>query len=190
VTEKRDASPLRRLADATHHRLRNGESPENWAATRDAIADHLRSYVAGAVEKIEPEVVLLLLSSLEQATAKELPSLFTPLAKVRGESPNTAGVQACLKTAAEYVAFCNEHADKPWIDRAPVTTVSKAYETSIRTVQRWKVYASAAPQDGWGLEPEERFQVLSEGMKASAVLYRKFGGATSAAIRSRARGKG
>jgi len=182
---KKDA--LRRYADATARRLRFGATPENWAATREAIADHLCAYIRGEIASVDREIVVMLMSALGESSAKEMPALFTPLPKRRGESPNRASVAACLATAAEYIAFCKDHAPAPWVDAAPVTTVATAFGVATRTASRWKSHAPAQPSVGWDLTPQEVFALLASGMRAAAVLYARFGGASNAAVSARAR---
>lgn len=180
--------PLRRYADLTAERLRKGETEENWAALRDTISAHLEDYLQGRVERVDPEITVLLQTALRHVAAKELPGLFAPMRRRQGESANTAGVTECLRTAADYMAFCNAHAAEAWVDRAPRKTVATAFGTSDRNASRWKAYATEPPRAPWGITPEEHFAMLKEGLRAAARMYQRWGGAAAGAVRGRARG--
>lgn len=184
-------SPYRLFTDALAERLRTGtESPENWAATRQAIAAQLRLCIASPATTIPAEMLIMLLTACEQAESKELPALFTPVAKRRGESPDRAGVLACKAVAVDYILFCQDHREQPGVDGASVTSVAAAFQASERQVKRWKasMVDRPAPAAPWGMSLAQHFEHLLAGMRAAGVLYRRFGGASDGAVRARAKG--
>ncbi|NUZ07646.1 hypothetical protein [Piscinibacter koreensis] len=178
-----------RFLEAAHARLVTGESPENWADTRDAIAEHLAEYLRGDAERVEPDVARAMLVAFEQMQAKEASSLFTPLPRRRGESPNPAAVKACLEEAGTYLRFCLSRRGAAYIDPTPIVTVQRAFAVSRRNVFRWKEHGRDWADDRLphGMGPEEFFAHLRARMLGASVQYVRFGGASSGAVQARDR---
>lgn len=168
--------------DALLARLEVGPTPENWSLTRRAIATHLQEYLRGMSPAVDREVAAAILAALEQAEAKEIPELFTPLPRVRGESPNTAATQACIASAGTYILFCHRFKGQPKVDLAPVRTVSEAFGVTQRTASSWKTHGSIVSN-------VELYAYVKAGMQAAAKQYPRFGGAGAKAVRKRARGE-
>jgi hypothetical protein len=168
--------------DALLARLEAGPTPENWSLTRRAIAVHLQEYLRGTTPAVDREIAGAILAAIEQAEAKETPELFTPLPRIRGESPNTAATQACIASAGTYVLFCHKFKGKPGVDLAPVRTVAEAFGVTQRTASSWKKRGSLVSK-------LELYAYVKAGMQAAAKQYPRFGGAGAKAVRKRARGE-
>ena len=179
-------TPYQRYLEALTDRLLRGPSPENWAETRAAIADHLRDYLGGRAKVFNDEMALMLLVSFEQCAAKEVPELFTPMSRKRGESLVSAGLLSCIESAGSYIVFCQQYAALPSVDRSPVQTVATEYKVSRSTASRWK--AQAKTYEGLTTEDAlERYRLLAAVMRASAKQYPRLGGASANAVRQRSR---